>query len=433
MTRNPSQFSGRRSRTSTVSVPPSISQQASPFSSQESATSAVPETPIPYSGTSQFTASQASRSSSQVSGNLSASEPPRQKTDHAHLLEMLPQMRRQYHGNGLWNCKCSDKQNPMDQLWPHARKAGGSYFKCAKHFQEGCDFSLESTGKEWYEEKFNAEILDGTFFKQVNGVAAPNRKRFITNESRVLLDPSFHMSVGDDDTLRTPKRVKGAAVSAAEELREPGIDIGETRVPFPAQLGASPASASKKSGRKNATGGGGKYYAVRNGPRPGIYRTWELAKVNIEGVSGIEQSSFKTEDQARAYLAERAVLPRGSATSSVHSQLAKTFLEEAVKAVSTLAAQDLSNSVLDTLKEGDIVVSQEQREALSATTLKHTEAFEKVKKGFEEAKSSLRVKEEQVLELEHQAEKLKESLAKSERLVVELWEQTLAMDRPSVD
>lgn len=45
-----------------------------------------------------------------------------------------------------------------------------------------------------------------------------------------------------------------------------------------------------------------KYYAVKVGKEPGIYKTWDFCKEQVEGYSGAEYKSFKTKAEAEAYL-----------------------------------------------------------------------------------------------------------------------------------
>ena len=45
-----------------------------------------------------------------------------------------------------------------------------------------------------------------------------------------------------------------------------------------------------------------KYYAVRKGTVPGIYRTWDECKDSIDQFPGAEYKSFKTEPEAIAYM-----------------------------------------------------------------------------------------------------------------------------------
>ena len=45
-----------------------------------------------------------------------------------------------------------------------------------------------------------------------------------------------------------------------------------------------------------------KYYAVKVGKTPGIYETWEECKTNVDGFSGALYKSFKTLNEANAYM-----------------------------------------------------------------------------------------------------------------------------------
>ena len=46
----------------------------------------------------------------------------------------------------------------------------------------------------------------------------------------------------------------------------------------------------------------GKFYAVRNGKRCGVYLTWDECKEQISGFSGAEYKSFKTLEEANRYV-----------------------------------------------------------------------------------------------------------------------------------
>ncbi|MBE6014880.1 MAG: reverse transcriptase-like protein [Lachnospiraceae bacterium] len=47
-----------------------------------------------------------------------------------------------------------------------------------------------------------------------------------------------------------------------------------------------------------------KYYAVKKGLTPGVYDSWEECKAQVEGFSGATYKSFKTMDEAMAYLGD---------------------------------------------------------------------------------------------------------------------------------
>jgi ribonuclease HI len=45
-----------------------------------------------------------------------------------------------------------------------------------------------------------------------------------------------------------------------------------------------------------------KFYAVRKGRTPGIYRTWDKCRAEVEGFAGAQFKSFTSEREAQAYL-----------------------------------------------------------------------------------------------------------------------------------
>lgn len=63
---------------------------------------------------------------------------------------------------------------------------------------------------------------------------------------------------------------------------------------------------------------GPKFYAVRVGVTPGIYKTWAECEPMIHGIKGAKYKSFPTLEQAQAYLnGEEASLPEDPAEESV--------------------------------------------------------------------------------------------------------------------
>lgn len=46
----------------------------------------------------------------------------------------------------------------------------------------------------------------------------------------------------------------------------------------------------------------GKLYAVKTGKMPGIYASWDDCKANVEGYPGAQYKSFKTAEEAAAYM-----------------------------------------------------------------------------------------------------------------------------------
>lgn len=59
-----------------------------------------------------------------------------------------------------------------------------------------------------------------------------------------------------------------------------------------------------------------KFYAVRKGLVPGIYRTWPECEANVKGFPGAEFKSFGTEDDAKAFMAGTAAGPAGTAADA---------------------------------------------------------------------------------------------------------------------
>lgn len=55
-----------------------------------------------------------------------------------------------------------------------------------------------------------------------------------------------------------------------------------------------------------------KYYAVRVGATPGIYRTWSQCQRMVHGYPGAVFKSFKTLEEAEAFMAEDAPLGEGN-------------------------------------------------------------------------------------------------------------------------
>ncbi|MBE5834247.1 MAG: RNase H [Butyrivibrio sp.] len=47
-----------------------------------------------------------------------------------------------------------------------------------------------------------------------------------------------------------------------------------------------------------------KYYAVRKGKKKGIFNTWDECKKNVDGFSGAQYKSFKTKEEALAYIGD---------------------------------------------------------------------------------------------------------------------------------
>ena len=49
-----------------------------------------------------------------------------------------------------------------------------------------------------------------------------------------------------------------------------------------------------------------KYYAVRKGQQPGIYRTWPETQKQVNGYPQAEYKSFTSESEAQAFMAGKS-------------------------------------------------------------------------------------------------------------------------------
>ena len=48
-----------------------------------------------------------------------------------------------------------------------------------------------------------------------------------------------------------------------------------------------------------------KFYAVKEGKKPGIYHTWDECKEQVNGYSGAVYKSFSNEEEAKAFKKRR--------------------------------------------------------------------------------------------------------------------------------
>lgn len=64
-----------------------------------------------------------------------------------------------------------------------------------------------------------------------------------------------------------------------------------------------------------------KFYAVRKGKKPGIYKTWDECKNQVNGFPGAEYKSFKTQSEAKAYMglsqSAKKVAPKMTKSGSI--------------------------------------------------------------------------------------------------------------------
>jgi len=72
------------------------------------------------------------------------------------------------------------------------------------------------------------------------------------------------------------------------------------------------------------------YYAVKVGKNPGIYRTWEQTKEQVEGFSGAVYKSFLTEDEAIKFIEEI------DTTTDIESESIKDLNSQIAKEIENL-------------------------------------------------------------------------------------------------
>lgn len=68
------------------------------------------------------------------------------------------------------------------------------------------------------------------------------------------------------------------------------------------------------------------FYAVAKGRTPGIYRSWDEAKLQVNKFSGAIHKSFKTEAEARAYVASHCDIPQPSESSIPQPRSSSTIV-----------------------------------------------------------------------------------------------------------
>ena len=87
-----------------------------------------------------------------------------------------------------------------------------------------------------------------------------------------------------------------------------------------------------------------KYYAVKNGKVPGIYETWDECKENVSGYPGAEYKSFKTMEEAKAFMEVGYEVKPGSGSHKEKPDL-NTFLSELASPDRAVAFVDGSYNV----------------------------------------------------------------------------------------
>ena len=100
----------------------------------------------------------------------------------------------------------------------------------------------------------------------------------------------------------------------------------------------------------------GKYYAVRKGTVTGIFRTWEECKKNVHGYSGAEYKSFKTLEEAEAYM-------KGGAVAEEVTDTVPIYVDGSYNKVT----KEFSYGMVVLLKEGEQIFCESYRDEELAT------------------------------------------------------------------
>lgn len=100
----------------------------------------------------------------------------------------------------------------------------------------------------------------------------------------------------------------------------------------------------------------GKYYAVRKGTVTGIFRTWEECKKNVHGYSGAEYKSFKTLEDAEAYM-------KGGAVTEEVTDTVPIYVDGSYNKVT----KEFSYGMVVLLKEGEQTFCKSYRDEELAT------------------------------------------------------------------
>jgi len=91
-----------------------------------------------------------------------------------------------------------------------------------------------------------------------------------------------------------------------------------------------------------------KYYAVRAGRKPGIYRTWEETKEQVHGYQGAIYRSFKTLEEAKKFINPEVTSDKATANDTVIAYVDGSF-EKKTERYSFGAVLIQNNEIIQTL------------------------------------------------------------------------------------
>lgn len=94
-----------------------------------------------------------------------------------------------------------------------------------------------------------------------------------------------------------------------------------------------------------------KYYAVRKGQVPGVYDNWPECEAQVKGFPGAEYKSFKSAEEAAAYMREGGIETYAVATEPKHTVSAEISGRADKKPEPTLLPTEKSKQVIAMLEE----------------------------------------------------------------------------------
>ena len=104
-----------------------------------------------------------------------------------------------------------------------------------------------------------------------------------------------------------------------------------------------------------------KVYAVRKGKKPGIYHSWNECKVMVDGYPGAIYKSFKTFEEAKAFLGDAGAAEK-EADKAVHEETSQNG-QEVLPAVYAFVDGSF-NSAMKRYGYGGFLVHDGEREIL---------------------------------------------------------------------
>lgn len=154
-------------------------------------------------------------------------------------------------------------------------------------------------------EGVSADILLAALLTLTDKVEAMERRTLVKDKKRLAKkdDSGTDVSEDSDDTVAKPKSRKKSQGTPKERPRdEASDDVSKDYGRSKPRSATYPSTKSKIKDPKPLQKKVRKYYAVARGYSPGVYKTWEEAKRQVNGFRNAMHKSFKTKAEARAYV-----------------------------------------------------------------------------------------------------------------------------------